>query len=655
MNNNNQTGSTRIDAYLSGLSVVEKIKADQARAEQTTRAAQISNGHSSAISPKNKKKNPYAKNLAAIGLTLPIMFVAGCATTNGFENFGDISLVAYQDADEPLIPENHKFYQLLNKSQSKIQQKVLGSVGEFLADYNIRFADPIEETVTLEHSETKERKDITIRPALTWDEVMAMTLVYNNFSKSELVEILNGGEVDSYELNNAYQMATLQLMGAHVLETRDNPVNIDMVLHSEQARDFYEKYHELFLRCKETTGEERLNYVKAFYDELYKDFPITKEVRTEGIAHADARASVEPYKFSIIPMVAASEIMFQNLEVDHTLTQEAIDYLNDIGACNIAEDILEKAELISLTTTANDKYADYEAVRSVMIAYLYEQNAYVIDDDHRDLSDLPRFQEIVNGFLLKPYTYTIVSTHTVTTYYTERDEYRTTDRDEAVERAGEEAVAEAEREAQEEMDRENEEAREEAEREADEIADEMQQEEDQKKEELEKEVEESDKDYQEGIDDANDEINNGGTVNEGDLGHGTDIDDEHTDSNGNIDDSVKDITTDGSGAVDSGTALPDPNAESHASSYSNDSAAVSSYVEPETTRTETADNSSTTTSSETHTETVDTHTESVETYNEPVYEYEEEYSFTSEEEIDMYIESLAAQPSYDDAVFGRRI
>lgn len=652
MNNNNQTGSTRIDAYLSGLGVMERIQREQAQAAATTKAEQITSGHSSAISPRNNKHNSFAKRLAAIGLTLPVMFVAGCAAT-GFNPLEDISLVAYNDADEPIIPKNHVFNTLLNKSQSKKQREVLGSVGNFLADYNIRFADPIEETVTLEHSETKERKNITIRPALTWDEVMAMTLVYNDFSKNDLTEILNGGEIDSYELNNAYQMAILQLMGAHVLETRDNPVNIDMVLHTDEAKAFYEKYHEMFLRCKETTGEERLNAVKAFYDELYKDYPITKEVRTEGIAHADARASVQPYKFSIIPMVAASEIMFQNLEVDHTLTQEAIDYLNDIGACNIAEDILEKAELISLTTTQNDKYADYAAVRSAMIAFLYEKDAYVIDDDHRDLSDLPKFQEIVNGFLLKPYTYIIVSSYTVTEYYTEREEYRTTDRDEAVERAGEDAVRDAEEKAQEEMDRENEAAREEAEEEADKIADEIQQEEDKKREDLEDRVEESDEDLQDRIDDANDEINNGGTVNEDDLGHGTDIDDEHTDSNGNIDDSVKDITTDGSGAVDSGDPLPDPNAEE--ASYTSSAASVDSrpaYTEPAA-KSQSSERTETSTPSTTTNET--TTNASTESNNEPIYEYEEEYSFTSEEEIDMYIESLAAYSSYEEPTFGRRI
>lgn len=605
------TGAKTEKSYLSGLSLVNKIKSDE---ENIGLVGRIVQGFESLT-----KERTIAKRITAIGLAAAMTFsMAGCTSKQDKEELIPETSIALNEEGEPIIPEDSLFSKLLNKSESEKQQEVLGAVGNFLADYNIRFADPIKDTVTLEHSETKEQKTITIRPALTWDEVMAMSLVYNNFSKNELIEILNGGEIDAYTLNNAYKMSTLQLMGAHVLETRENPVNLDMILHSEEAKDFYEKYHEIFLKAKESTGEERLNAVKEFYDELYKDFPITEEVRTEGIAHSDARASIQPYKFSIIPMVAASEIMFQNLEVDHTLTQQAIDYLNDIGGCNIAEDILEKAELIALTTTSNDKYADYEQVRAAMITFLTENNAYVIDDDHRDLSDLPAFQEIVNGFLLEPYTYTIVSTYTVTEYYTVRDVTETDDRDKAVELAGEDAVKDAEEKAQAELDKENEKAKEDAEKDADEKANETQKEEDKKKEDLQDRVDESDQDLQDRIDNANEEINNGGTVNEDDLGHGTDFDDEHSNSNGDLDESVKDITTDGSGAVDSSTPLPDPNAESYSTTsyaFSSASQSSSSYRVQESAPAET---------------------------EAPIYEYEEPYTFTSEEEVDLYVESLAA-------------
>lgn len=620
--NSKKTGEKFVDTvtgFFSGLSLIKPVAQAEENLEKQGVVERVKGGFTSLTGMFQNKS--FARRMSALGLAGIMAFTGAGCSANSTES--TTSSIVEEAAEEPLIPEDSLFRRLLNKSESTTQKEVLGSVGEFLADYNIRFADPIEDTVTLINTKTNKEETLTIRPALTWDEVMSLTLVYNNFSKNELKEILNGGEVDSYTLNNAYKVATLQLMGAHVLETRENQVNIDMILHSKEAKEFYNKYHEIFLRAKETTGEDRLNAVKEFYDELYKDFPITEEIRTRGISHSDPRASIEPYKFSIIPMISASEIMFQNLEVDYTLTQQAIDYMNDIGACNIAEDILEKAELISLTTTANDKYADYAAVRAAMITFLMEENAYVIDDDHRELSFLPAFQEIVNGFLLKPYTYTITSTYTVTDYYTETEETRTSDRDEAVAAAGEDAVREAEEKAQAEIDKENEAAKDAAEKEADEKAEEIQQEENQKREDLEEQVKENEEQYQENINNANNTINNGGTVNENDLGNGTNFDSNHSDSNGNLDSSVKDITTDGSGAASSSDPLPDPNAEEYSTaSYSAESY---SYSQPAATESAKSSSSESTTSQS------------------PIYEYEEPYTFTSEEEIDLYIESLAAQ------------
>ena len=608
----NETGAVNAEGYVSGLSALENITKEQEKTgSKITRFF----------------KSQYRRVLA-FGLALAAVFTLSACKNDekANEETTSISAEMLDEDNRHVIPETELFNILLNKSASEVQRDVLLSVGNFLADYNIRFAEPIEDEVTLYDKEGNVIETITVRPALTWDEVMGLTLAYNDFSKKDLKEILNGSEIDSRKLNDAYLMGTLQLMGAHVLETSANPVNMDMILHSEEARTFYNKYHTLFLKAKESTGEERLAAVQAFYDEIYKDFPISAEERQVGIAHSDDRAKIEPYKFSIVPMLSAAEVMFQNLEVDYTLSQEAIDYLNDIGGCNIAEDILDKAEYISLSTDPNEAYADYMAVRASMISYLVEQKAYVIDDTHRELTYLPAFQEIVNGYVLEPYTYTITSTYTTTEYYTEREETTTDDRDEAVRQAGEEAVADAEREAQEEMDRENEEARREAEEEADEKAEEIQEEEDKKTEENEEAVEEDDKDYQDNIDDANENNNNGGNVNEDDLGHGTDFDDEHSNENGDLDDSVTDITTDPSGDQ-TYEPLPDPNAPTYSSASESYSYGSETDYTASTQSTEAAASDTTTTTSE-------------------VYEYEEPYTFTTEEEVDAYIEALAAPTSY---------
>lgn len=607
-----KTGAKTVGPFFSGLSLIGLIKKAEEKLLSSNFTKSIKKGYTSLVS--SFKKSKLARNIAIYGLVGAMMtFGVGCRMNNQNENGGNnTTSITQENNKEPLIPETSLFNVLLNASKSIKQKTVLSSVGNFLADFNIRFANPIADDVTIIDETTGEERTITVKPALTWDEAMAMTLVYNNFSKNELIQILNGAEIDAYKLNNSYKMAILQLMGAHVLETREHPVKTEMLLQSKEAQEFYEKYHQMFLKCKETTGEQRLLAVRKFYDEVYKDFPISSEVREKGIAHSDSRATIEPYKFSIIPMISAAEIMFQNIEIDHTLSQQAIDYLNDIGACNIAEDILTKAEYVSLSTSNNEDYADYDSVKAALIAFLSEKYAYVIDDEHRDLSLLPAFIEAVNGFILEPYTYTVVTTYTTTETYTVTEKFETDDRDKAVEAAGEDAVAEAERKAQEKLDRENQEAKDKAEKEADQIADDMQKEEDKKKDDLQNKVDNDNQNLQDNIDNANNNINNGGTVNEGDIGHGTDFDNNHSDSNGNLNDSIKDITTDGSGAVDSLTPLPDPNVEQgYAYSYNTEPVFDNLPMEEQSSN---------------------------------VYEYEEPYVFSSADEVNAYIEYQAAHP-----------
>ena len=134
-----------------------------------------------------------------------------------------------------------------------------------------------------------------------------------------------------------------------------------------------------------------------FYKELYKDFPISDEVREEGISHAEDRQQLEQYKLVVVPMVAAAETMFRNLPVDHTLSDKAIEYFNDLGLCNRAEEQYERAETITLsaeTDTENPLYADFKAAKE---AELKTEDNYGISDSERDLSKLDAFAYCANG------------------------------------------------------------------------------------------------------------------------------------------------------------------------------------------------------------------------------------------------------------------
>ena len=475
------------------------------------------------------------------------------AAANGND---DEVVVNYADND---YYNGYTYQELLDATTNKKQKEVMQNVSEALDWFNGEFADAYVE----------EGKDI--RAALSWDEMVALQIAYNDYDKQELHAIFNGAEISSNDLENAYKNATLQLMGAYVIEQEPNLVDVTKFVHNKEGIEFVQKYQNMLEAAKNATGDEKLRLIEAFYTELYKDFPITEEVRTEGISHSDHR-TIESYKLAVAPMVAAAEIMFQNYEIDHTLTDEAIDYFNDLGLCNLAQDKFDKVEMITLACCEYDEENPlYEQFKNAKIIELKNKNIYVIDDEHRDLSQLDRFQELVNWhfqmvdghfeletwYTTKTYTTKKTWTEKHTKKWTETTKTTTDDRDEAVRKAGEDKVREAEEKVDQEIEEENKRIKEEAEQEAEEKKDELQEAADQHKQDLEEEVKKDDQDLQSDIEDANDKIDHGQTVNEDDFdNHNVDFDDEHSDDNGNLDDSIRDITTDGTGADEK---LPDPN------------------------------------------------------------------------------------------------
>ena len=259
--------------------------------------------------------------------------------------------------------------------------------------------------------------------------------------------------------------------------------------------------------------------------------------------------------------------MFQNLDIDYTLNDEEIALINELGICNLAESRYNNVALLAATAGKKSEYADYEALKKELESVLTLNGTYVIDDAHRELTLLDEFFEKIKDGLKKSGGYWIISTSTYTVVTREEVESR----EEAIRRAGEEKVKDAEEAVDNAFKDENDKAKAEAEKKAEEEAKRLQEEADKKTAENEEKVKNDEKDLQDKIDDANDKIDNGETVNEDDLGHGTKFDDDYSDGNGNLDDSVTDITTDPIGASDPSDPLPDPNetgAEFDARSYS---------------------------------------------------------------------------------------
>ena len=452
---------------------------------------------------------------------------------------------------------DYSYEELLKVTKSEPQKTAMTTVATTLNGFNDEFANAHKE----------EGKDV--RAALTFEEITALQQAYNNYSNDEIRAIFNGATIKSDEMSRAYKDANLQLMGAYVISTRENPVDMSGLINSEEGKEFYKKYVNLFLDAKEATGDDKLAKIELFYAEVKKDFPITNEVRTEGIAHADDYATIEPYKLSVTPIISAAEIMFQNYKVDHTLNDGEIDFLNDLGLCNFADETFERIETLTLTTPEDNKNPLYTQYRDAIVYMMKQEGNYYVDDEHRELTKLDAFQEQVNWntyggrWVYSGSTYTTTETHTETKTWTETE--TTTHTEET--REEKPITEEAKQEVDQQIEEENEEAREEALEEAEQVRQEMQEEADREAEKIEEEVKQDEIDLEENIEDANEQIEennsdedktNDTPVNEDDLGHGVEFAPEHQDGEGNLNDSVENITTDPHGD-ETGLDFPDPN------------------------------------------------------------------------------------------------
>ncbi|MBR2784727.1 MAG: hypothetical protein IKD74_01895 [Clostridia bacterium] len=498
-----------------------------------------------------------------------------------------------KSTDETVITKDNSQYngysfdELMNVTTNETQRRVMSNINTTLNNYNNVFASFYKE------------KDKNIRAALTFEEVVALGQAYNDYSLEDLKAIFNGvyGDIDSTKLTRSYKDASLQLMGAYTIENRNCPVDMSLLIETQEGKDFYKKYHEMFLNAKEATGQDKLDKIKLLYDSVREDFPITEEIRTEGIMHSDAYDELESYKLAVTPMIAAGEMMWQNLSVDLTLENTQLDFLNDIGLCNYANDKFERIESKSVLFENDKTNPLYIQYKEAIEKNLKELGYYNIKDSERDISRLDSFQDNVNWHFdetntndesyFEYYTTPSTTSYTETKTWTENNgtTYTTT-----TTRTEKEIPEDVKQKIDNEINNQNEQNRQQAEKEAEEKRQELQEEEDKKAQEIEQQIKEEEQDLNQKIDDANKQIDknndsdptNDKPVNESDFGnHNVDFDDNHSDSQGNLNDSVENITTDPTGDQ-TGKDLPDPNEtgkefDARVNSYQ----APSSYVEEE--------------------------------------------------------------------------
>lgn len=470
---------------------------------------------------------------------------------------GNITILAGNNA----YYNDYTFEQLQEVTTNLTQKTAMANLDTTIVGFNEQFASNYLES----------GKDV--RAALKFDEIIALQMAYNDYTKKDIQAIFNGAEIRSDDLVRSYKDASLQLMGAYAIENSQNPLDMSTLLTTEEGKEFYNKYHTAFLAAKEATGEDQIRKVNEFYAMVKEDFPITQEVRTEGISHSENYDKIESYKLSVTPMIAAGEMMWQNLRVDNTLKDGEIDFLNDLGLCNYAEETFERIETITLTSNEDEENPTYEQYRNAIIEKMTEKGYYYIDDEHRELTKLDSFQNAVNGHFNATTNINTQAGGKTTTTTTTRQEVEThtdttTTYTEEVTRVEKPIPANVQAQIDAQIAAENEQARIAAEQQAEAERRRLQAIEDENARRIQAEIAKEEQDLQNKINNVNNIINNNNSdtnknndivINESDFGdHEVHFDPQHQDGNGNLNNSVQNITTDPTGDK-TNQALPDPN------------------------------------------------------------------------------------------------
>lgn len=261
--------------------------------------------------------------------------------------------------------------QLLNITSSNIQQQEMEKISNFLNGYNITFA-----------KNCLDKEAGEIRTVLTYTEANALNSAYNNYSKEDIQAIFNGSE--AIDFTKAYKEGYLQLLGAFVLATDNNPVQLDKLINDENGKTFVKDYETTFYECKNLTGEDQVKAVTELYKRVVNDFAIT----------STNQGTIESYKLAVAPIVVAATSLFDDLGIDQTLVDQVTTYFNEVGLYSKATENFNMAN--ALNGTEDSENPTYEQYKDAEINSLEDESAYYKSDKNRDLSQLDKFKSLVN-------------------------------------------------------------------------------------------------------------------------------------------------------------------------------------------------------------------------------------------------------------------
>ena len=371
------------------------------------------------------------------------------------------------------------------------------------------------------------------RLGLKWNEAVAQYLAYNNLSQQSINNIFDTYKFDSDVFIDAYKSGFDQEVLAHTVQVE--PLNKSKIIKNKNGKKFYEKYETFIMYYNANFKDsEKLKYAEKFYKELKKDFDFNNENTKD----------IEKYKLSIMPMIKAMDKMTSNLNLNNKLSKSEQEYFNKLSSANMIkskfkniESKLTACQIANQALDEENHEISYKDLKKLAIKELKHEDAYqVANNSERNIIDHSDYKKNTS-YAVASNDNTQTATNTSSSNSSEATPTKTKAKDKKeklkAKKIKDESVNDTDITTVENTNDEN----------------------------------NKDDDYYYVAPDTNEDTNN-----------------DQENNNVVKDESVKDVTTDSTDAVESDTPLPDPNNEDSIqttnSSENNDSLITVTYINP---------------------------------------------------------------------------
>lgn len=251
----------------------------------------------------------------------------------------------------------------------------ISGVSSFLRDYNTKIAK----------ANSKETKKTKL--AHTWDEVMAFHLGVNDIGQQKINNIFDGYHFDANKFLNAFKRGVQQDVQAYIVNKDE--INKDCLLDNDKGRIFLTNYEKLRIKYKslsDTSDITREAVANQFYAKVREDY-LSKD------------AKMKPYKAAALPIIKAMNVLTKELHFENKLSADERQEINqkvyeDVGKRLKSYQNKLAAHLEANDLTTNDELS-YKDLKELAVRELKEKNNYNVIGEKRDITNQRNYKRVV--------------------------------------------------------------------------------------------------------------------------------------------------------------------------------------------------------------------------------------------------------------------